>query len=309
MAITDTPTDPKDLAMAGTTIPPTETLLTPSPVTPRALKWARIRRRLVVWVPAGFVLTLLAVCFVGPFVIPLPSPTGGNVLDSGLPPGSPGHVLGTDWNGNDILSRLIYGGRSSLLVAIAVNLIGLAVGGAIGTIAGYLGGKADTVIMRLLDVLIAFPSLVLTIAIAQVLGPSLPNTILALTAFSIPAVARIARSSTLRVMSMPFLRAAQLSGSSTPRILLRHVAPNIAPQLINFVMLGMGIVIVTEGALSFLGLGIPLPNPSWGNMIYEGQQSLSAAPLLVLWPSLALLVTVLSFNLLGENVRDEMSGR
>ncbi|WP_205857000.1 ABC transporter permease, partial [Phytoactinopolyspora endophytica] len=127
--------------------------------------------------------------------------------------------------------------------------------------------------------------------------------------FSIPAVARVARSATLRVTSMPFVQAAELSGSPWWRILLRHIAPNITPQMLNFALLGMGIVIVTEGALSFLGLGVPAPDPSWGNMIFEGQQSLSATPLLVLWPSLALLVTVLAFNLLGENVRDEMSGR
>lgn len=283
--------------------------LTPVDVTSRSITWARLRRRLVVWIPAGFVLLLLALCFLGPLVLPLPEPIGGNVLESQLPPGTPGHPLGTDLNGNDVLSRLIYGGRASLSVAIAVNAIGLVIGGVVGALSGYLGGKADTVIMRVLDVLIAFPSLVLTIAIAQILGPSLPNTILALSAFSIPAVARIARSATLRVVNMPFMQAAELSGSPWWRILARHIAPNIIPQMINFALLGMGIVIVTEGALSFLGLGIPAPSPSWGNMIYDGQQSLSASPLLVLWPSLALLVTVLAFNLLGENVRDEMSGR
>lgn len=277
--------------------------------TERSIRWATWRRRLIVGIPGGVVALLLLVCFVGPLVLPLPSPIGGNVLDSALPPGSPGHPLGTDVNGNDVLSRLIYGGRTSLTVAIAVNLIGTVLGGIIGAIAGYLGGKTDTIIMRALDVLIAFPSLVLTIAIAQALGPSLPNTVLALCAFSIPAVARISRSATLRVVNMPFIQAAELSGSPSWRILLRHIAPNIVPQMLNFAMLGMGIVIVTEGALSFLGLGIPAPQPSWGNMIYEGQQSLSATPLLVLWPSLALLVTVLAFNLLGENVRDEMSGR
>jgi peptide/nickel transport system permease protein len=283
--------------------------LAPSDATPRNERWGRIRRRLVVWVPAGSVLLLLLICFVGPFVLPLPPPIGGSVLDSGLPPGTPGHPLGTDVNGNDVLSRLIYGGRASLTIAIATNVIGLVVGGGIGAVSGFLGGKADTVIMRGLDVLIAFPSLVLTIAIAQILGPSVPNTILALSAFSVPAVARIARSATLKIANMPFIQAAELSGSTTWRTLARHVVPNITPQMLNFALLGMGIVIVTEGALSFLGMGIPAPAPSWGNMIYEGQQSLSATPLLVLWPSLALLVTVLSFNMLGENVRDEMSGR
>ncbi|UUT34883.1 ABC transporter permease [Microbacterium elymi] len=237
----------------------------------RGATWARVRGRLMVWVPAGFVALLLITCFIGPYFLPLPSPVGGDILESGLPVGSPGHPLGTDVNGNDVLSRLIYGGRASLTVAIATNAIGLVVGGLIGALSGYLGGRPDTFIMRALDVLIAFPSLVLTIAIAQVLGPSLPNTILALTAFSIPAVARIARSATLRVVNMPFLQAARLSGKPWWRILLRHIAPNITPQMLNFALLGMGIVIVTEGALSFLGMGIPAPEPSWGNMIYDAQ--------------------------------------
>ncbi|GAA1667743.1 cytochrome c550 [Citricoccus zhacaiensis] len=273
------------------------------------LRWGRLRQRLVVGLPVAFVSLLLLACFVAPYVFPVPAPVGGSILESALPPGSPGHLLGTDINGNDVLARLLHGGQSSLIVAISVNLIGLAVGGGIGALSGYVGGRVDNLIMRVLDVFIAFPSLVLTIFIAQALGPSIPNTILALSAFSIPAVARVARSATLRVMTMPYLQAAELSGSPAWRILLRHVAPNITPQMLNFAMLGMGIVIVTEGALSFLGLGIPPPAPSWGNMIFEGQQSMSATPLLVLWPSLALLATVLSFNLLGENIRDEMSGR
>lgn len=275
----------------------------------RSVAWARLRRRLLIWGPAGFLILLFALCFLGPLVLPLPAPVGGSILESSLKPGAPGHPLGTDINGNDVLSRLIHGGQASLIVALAVNLIGLVIGGVTGSVSGYLGGLADTIIMRALDVLIAFPSLVLTIAIAQALGPSLPNTILAMCAFSIPAIARIARSATLRVVNMPYVKAAELSGSPMWRILLRHVAPNITPQLLNFAMLGMGIVIVTEGALSFLGLGIPAPAPSWGNMIYDAQQTLSATPLLVLWPSLALLVTVLAFNMLGENTRDEMSSR
>lgn len=281
-----------------------------TPLPPDAgVRRSRRRRRLLIGVPAAAVTLLVLACFVGPLVLPLPPPVGGNVLDSALPPGSPGHLLGTDVNGNDVLSRLLHGGRSSLIVGVVVNVVGLLVGGTVGAISAYLGGRADSVIMRALDVLIAFPSLVLLVVLAQILGPSLRNTILALTAFSIPAVSRIARSATLRVMSMPFLRAAELSGSPWWRILLRHIVPNIAPQLTTFAMLGMGLVIVTEGALSFLGLGIPAPRPSWGNMIFDAQQSLSATPLLVLWPALALLLTVLSFNLLGENIRDEVSSR
>jgi peptide/nickel transport system permease protein len=274
---------------------------------PRARRaWAR---KLGLYIPAGLVGFVMVACFIGPLVLPIPAPVGGNVLDSGLPAFSPGHLLGTDPNGNDIFSRILHGGRASLIVTIAVNVLGLAVGGLLGALSAYIGGAVDTVIMRVLDVLIAFPSLVLTLAVAQSLGPSLTNTILALAFFSVPAVARVARAATLSLRELPFMTAAELAGTPWWRMLLRHIAPNIAPQLITFAMLGMGIVIVIEGALSFLGLGIPAPNPSWGNMISEGQASLSATPGLVIWPSLALFITVLAFNLLGEALRTQWSVR
>ena len=262
-----------------------------------------------IWLPGGAIVLIVGACFLGPALFGLPKPVGGNVLESYLPAGSPGHLLGTDPNGNDILSRLLHGGRASLFIAATVNVVGLVVGGTLGALSGYVGGAVDTVIMRVLDVLIAFPSLVLTLAVAQALGPSIRNTILALAFFSIPAVARVARSAVLRLRSQPFMAAAELCGTPAWRVLFKHLAPNIAPQLITFAMLGMGIVIIIEGALSFLGLGIPAPAPSWGNMVADGQLSLSATPMLVVWPSLALLLTVLSFNLLGENLRSRWSGR
>jgi peptide/nickel transport system permease protein len=269
----------------------------------------RWRGKLGIWLPGGAIVLIVAACFLGPLLFGLPKPVGGSVLESYLPAGSPGHLLGTDPNGNDILSRLLYGGRASLFIAATVNVIGLVVGGTLGALSGYAGGAVDTVIMRILDVLIAFPSLVLTLAVAQALGPSIRNTILALAFFSIPAVARVARSAVLRLRGQPFMAAAEICGTPAWRVLFKHLAPNIAPQLITFAMLGMGIVIIIEGALSFLGLGIPAPDPSWGNMVADGQLSLSATPMLVVWPSLALLLTVLSFNLLGENLRARWSGR
>jgi peptide/nickel transport system permease protein len=225
-----------------------------------------LARNLEILLPAAALAIIGAACFLGPLVLPVPPPIGGSVLESYLDAGSPGHLLGTDPNGNDIFSRILHGGRSSLVVAIAVNVLGLVVGGTLGALSGYLGGAVDTVIMRVLDVLIAFPSLVLTLAVAQSLGASQTNTILALAFFAVPAFARISR-------------------------------------------VGMGIVMVIEGALSFLGLGIPPPAPSWGNMIAQGQQSLSATPMLVVWPCAALFVTVLAFNLLGETLRARWSGR
>jgi peptide/nickel transport system permease protein len=273
---------------------------------PTARAWLR---RLGIFLPSMMIVLVILACFLGPLVLPIPEATGGNVLDAYLPSFSPGHPLGTDPNGNDILARILYGGRNSLIVATAVTLIGIVVGGSFGALSGYAGGRTDMLIMRVFDVFIAFPSLVLIIAVAQSLGPSRTNTILALSFFSIPAVARVSRAATLNLRELPFMAAAQLCGTPWWRVLLRHIAPNIAPQLLTFGILGMGLVIVLEGALSFLGLGIPPPTPTWGNMISEGQASLSATPMLLIWPALTLFITVLAFNLLGESLRSRWSAR
>lgn len=259
--------------------------------------------------PAGALLLIGAACFLWPLVGPVGSPVGGSILDSNLPIGSAHHILGTDPVGNDIWSRLLYGGRVSFEVAFAVNGIGLVGGGLLGALAGYVGGLADGVIMRVLDVLIAFPALVIALAIAEGLGPGELHVIWALLFFSVPAFARLARAETLRLREQTFMLAARLSGTPTWRVLLRHVAPNVAPQLLTFGLLGAGIVITLEGALSFFGLSVPEPQPSWGNMIASGQSVLSAQPSLVLLPSAFLFVTVVAFNMLGEALRSRWSSR
>jgi peptide/nickel transport system permease protein len=258
---------------------------------------------LAVAIPAGILILVFGLCFLLPLFGGVPKPTGGDILEANQPLFSEGHLLGTDEVGNDTWSRLLYGGRNSLEIALAVQLIGLIGGGLLGALAGYRGGIADTVLTRMLDVLIAFPALVLAIAIAQGLGPSEVNTIWALSFFSVPAFARISRAATLRLRERPFILAARLSGTGSLRILLRHIAPNILPQLVTFGLLGMGIIIILEGALSFLGLGVPPPAPSWGNMIAEGQNIISAEPRFVLLPSAFLFITVLAFNLLGDALR------
>lgn len=260
-------------------------------------------RTLEIWIPGGILILIIGACFLWPLVYPVPPPTGGSILDAGLPPFSPGHILGTDPVGNDILSRLLHGGQVSFEVALAVNVIGLVVGGLLGIFAGYRGGATDAVVSRVLDVLIAFPALVLALVIAEALGPSELHTIWALSFFAIPAFGRLARSATLRLREQTFMLAARLSGTGTWRMVLRHVVPNIAPQLTTFALLGAGIVIILEGALSYLGLGIPPPGASWGNMIALGAQTLTASPELVLIPSLCLFVTVICLNLLSDGLR------
>jgi peptide/nickel transport system permease protein len=282
-----------------------DTLLATGAAVPVGVRDQRRRRALSpdILVPSAILILIVGGCFVWPLVYPVPPPIGGSILSAGLPPFSPGHILGTDPVGNDILSRILYGGRVSIEVGLAVTLIGLVIGGTLGTVAAYSGGIVDTVVMRVLDVLIAFPALVLAVAIAEGLGPSEPHVIWALSFFSIPAFARVARAGTLRLHGQTFMLAARLSGTRARRILLRHVTPNVMPQLITFGLLGAGVIIILEGALSFLGLGIPDPAPSWGNMIALGQGTLSAQPILVLIPSLFLLATVLSLNLLGDALR------
>jgi peptide/nickel transport system permease protein len=297
-------------------VPPTEAAV-PGVLEPAALgpapvggtPFGRLRAIGGIWIPAFLVAAILFLCFLWPIIGPVPSPTGGSILNSSLPSFSPGHLFGTDQNGNDEFSRLLYGGRASLEVSMAVTAIGLLVGGLLGAFAGYIGGWREGLIMRLFDVLIAFPALVLAVAVAERLGPGEVNTIWALSFFSVPALARIARAATLRVREQNYIVAASLSGTGRMRTLLRHIVPNILPELMTFALLGMGIVIVLEGALSFLGLGIQPPNPSWGNMIASGQGILSAQPKFTMLPSAALFITVVCFNLLSESLRARWSSQ
>lgn len=269
----------------------------------QAGRLGRLRAMGGIWLPALLVAAVFFLCFVWPLIGPVPPPTGGSILNSNDPSFTPGHLLGTDATGNDEWSRLLYGGRASLEVALAVTALGMLVGGLLGAFAGYVGGWRDGVVMRVLDVFIAFPALVLAVAIAERLGPSEVHAIWALTFFSVPAFGRLARAATLRVREQNYIVAARLSGTGHLRTLLRHVVPNILPELLTFALLGMGIIVVLEGALSFIGLGIPPPAPSWGNMIAQGEGILSAQPKFVMLPSAALFITVVSLNLLGESLR------
>jgi len=287
---------------------PLPELLAPGAAVERAAVRPRARgglaRGLRLWLPAGFLILLLGACFIWPNVYPVPNPVRGSVLQSGLPPLSPGHIFGTDPVGNDVFSRILYGGQVSFEVGFAVTAIGLVIGSLLGIAAGYWGGVTDTIISRVLDVLIAFPALVLALAIAEGLGPSEVHVIWALSVFSIPAFGRIARGATLALREQTFMLASRLSGTRGWRVILRHIIPNVMPQLMTFSLLGVGVAIILEGALSFLGLGIPLPEASWGSMIAQGQQTLSASPDLVLIPSAFLFATVVSLNLVGDSLRE-----
>jgi len=286
--------------------------VTPAPDEPRGRRPPFEGGRLAasaIAIPIALVAIVAFICFVTPVIFPLPPPTGGDVTKALLPVSAPAHPLGTDLDGNDVWARLVYGGRNSLIIAIAVNAVGLVAGASAGAMSGYIGGRCDNVIMRMFDVVIAFPSLILVLAISEALGPSRSHTIMALLFFSIPAFARVARSNTVAIRSGDFIVAAELCGSRPQKILCFHIMPHIIPSLLTFMLLGMGVTINIEGALSFLGLGVPPPSPSWGNMIAQGQLAVATRPTLLLFPSLFLVCTVLALNWLGDALRRRWSLR
>jgi peptide/nickel transport system permease protein len=268
----------------------------------RLVNWLR-RRDLDLWIPGVILAALLVGCFILPLTGVLPDPAAGDLTETLRPPFSPGHILGTDTIGRDVMSRVLYGGRTSLEVGVSVNVIGIAVGGLIGMFSGFRRGVVDSLIMRVLDVMLAFPALILTIVIATYLGPSELNVIWAISFFSIPAYARLARAVTLKMREQVYIDAARMSGRSDGAILLRHIAPNVLPQLATYSLLQVGIVVMIEATLSFLGAGVGPQEASWGTMIATGQTYLSTNPALVLVPSAFLFVTVVSLNVLGDGLR------
>jgi peptide/nickel transport system permease protein len=278
--------------------------------TPRQQSRGRgMLRSLEITIPGAILLVLLFFCFIWPLVYPVPSPTYGSVLNANLPMWSPGHIFGTTNVGYDNMARILYGGRTTFEIAATVQAIGLLIGGLLGVVAGYAGGIVESVLMRVLDVLIAFPSLVLVLVIADSLGQSELHVIWALTALSIPASARVARAGTLRLREQPFVVAARLSGVRAWRIISGHIVPNLMPQLLTLTLLGAPIIIIIESGLDFLGYGIPDPAPSWGGMIAYGQtvMSVSLSPLVV--PSLFLFGTVVCLNLVGDGLRSRWGVR
>ena len=268
----------------------------------RLRTWLR-RRDLDLWVPCVILGALVVGCFILPLTSVVPDPAAGDLTQTLRPPLSPGHILGTDTIGRDVMSRILYGGRTSIEVGLAVNAIGIVAGGLIGMFAGFRRGVLDSVIMRVLDVMLAFPALILTIVIATYLGASELNVIWAISFFSIPAYARLARAVTLKMREQVYIDAARMSGRSDRAILLRHIAPNVLPQLGTYSLLQVGIVVMIEATLSFLGAGVGPSQASWGTMIATGQTYLSTNPSLVLVPSAFLFVTVVSLNLLGDGLR------
>lgn len=255
---------------------------------------------------AAFGLALIAlvvlVAIAGPALAPH-DPLKPVPLDRLQPP-SEAHPFGTDSLGRDILSRVIYGARISLMIGLISVGISLVPGTLLGLAAGYFGGRADSLIMRLMDMLLAFPAILLAIFITAILGPSLPNTMVAVGIVYIPHYARIVRASVLSLKEQLFVQAIGHLGGGHLRILGRHILPNAMPPIIVYATLGMGTAVLQAAALGFLGLGAQPPQPEWGAMLSEGRQYIQNAPHVAAFPGAAILVLVLGFNLFGDGLRD-----
>ena len=259
------------------------------------------RLGMLFWAALGWLLFVFAVA-VFATVLPLPSPTDMDMLERRAP-FSAEHWLGTDGLGRDELARLIYGARISLVVGVCAPVIGVVIGGALGMLAGYFRGRFESMVVGSMDVLLAFPPLILALAVTAFLGQSIFNLTLILGVLSVPAFMRVARAATLTLARREFVIAAQALGATHARILLRELLPNVMLPLLAFFLLGVAVIIVVEGSLSFLGLGVPPPISSWGSMIGEGRESLDVAPRLAFLPAAAMFLTVLSFNLVGDTLR------
>ena len=264
---------------------------------------ARRGRRLgpLFWAAIGWVVVVFAAAIFAD-MLPLPSPTDMDML-ARRAPFSAEHWLGTDGLGRDELSRLVYGARVSLVVGLCAPVIGFVLGGGLGLLAGYFRGQFETLVVGSMDVLLAFPPLIFALAVTAFLGQSIMNLTCILGVLSIPAFMRVARAATLTLARREFVIAAQALGATHARILIRELLPNVALPLLAYFLLVVAVIILVEGSLAFLGLGVPPPIPSWGSMIGEGRESLDVAPRLAFIPAIAMFLTVLSFNLVGDTLR------
>ncbi len=270
--------------------------------------WTRrfLRNRVA---PIGFTIVFAGVLIaaLAPAIVPhdirVMSPQ-----DALSPPGGR-YLFGTDEFGRDVFSRVLVGSRISLVVAFLSVLVAVALGTSLGLAAGYYGGWWDSVSMRVMDVIFAFPAILLAIAIMAVLGTSLFNLVIAIGIVYTPQFARVARAAALSVRSLEFVDAARALGMGNARIIARHLIPNVLAPLIVQISLSLSLAILSESALSFLGLGTQPPTPSWGNMLSDGRQLLELAPWNAVFPGLAIMVVVLGFNLLGDGLRDLLDPR
>jgi peptide/nickel transport system permease protein len=263
--------------------------------------------RKIVIVGSVIIAAMIIMAIFAPFLAPY-QPDKIDMANRLLQP-SRAHWLGTDFTGRDILSRVIYGTRISFLIGIIAVGIGAFIGMGLGLIAGYAGGNTNTVIMRLMDGIMAFPGLLLALIIAAMLGSGLMNVIIALSVGMIPMFARLTRGQVISLMENDYIMAGRAMGAGNWRIMLFHLLPNCFPVLIVAVTMMLGTTILAEAGLSFLGAGVPPPTPSWGAMVYAGYKYLATNPLLSIAPGIAIMLLVFAFNMVGDGLRDALDPR
>lgn len=267
----------------------------------RKRAWQQLKRSRLA-IPGGLiVLIFIVIAILAPLVAPY-DPYKNNLANTLATP-STEHFFGTDELGRDIFSRIVYGARLSLLEGLFSVMIAMLIGVPLGIISGYVGGRTDIILMRLVDILLAFPGVLLAIAIISVLGPSLVNAMIAVGIYSVPMFARLARGSTLAVKEEPYIEACRAAGMSNLRILFRHIYPNISAHLYVLATLRVAIAILTAASLSFLGLGAQPPSPEWGAMLSNGRNYLLIAPHLLVFPGLAIILLTLGLNLFQDGLR------
>ena len=292
---------------AGWAASPSE-LLMKAAARASARRRSGVRRRLTLIVGLAMLVLAIAAITLAPILVSQ-SPNTIDALHPLAPPLTPGHLLGTDQFGRDVLSRILYGGRIDLAIAFGATIVTLVGGTIIGLTAGYLGGRWDSILMRLVDLFFAFPFLVLVIAIIAMLGPSIFNMFVAIWITSWVAYARIMRAQTVVAKRQQYVLAARALGYGRLRVMFRHILPNTASAVIVFSMVDAIGNIILAASLGFLGLGAQPPSPEWGTMISVESQQLFNAPHVIIVPGLAITLTVLGFNLLGDGLRDALDPR
>ena len=271
----------------------------------RLQSFARDRGALV----AAIFLLLIAAAVVFAPLLSAYTPDEADNLARNAPMGTAGHLLGTDQQGRDMLARLLYGGRVSLIVGVVPTIVAGLIGLMLGVVAGFFRGLADQVIMRCLDVIFAFPMVLLAIAIAGAMRPGVLTEVIAITVVLIPYFARLARTATESVMPMPFIEAARAAGGSSFAIVMRYVLPNVFSPVVVYATTLMGLMIVVGSGLSFLGLGVQPPTADWGAMVAEGRVVLRKASHVTVLPGILILVVSLAFNFIGDGIRDALDPR
>ncbi len=254
------------------------------------------------WVGLVLLLLIAVMALVAPWIAGY-DPLDQNIIDKLAPPSSE-HWFGTDEFGRDVFARLVWGARISLLVSVAAISIALTVGGTIGLVSGYIGGRFDMLTMQAMDVLLSFPALILGLIIVALIGPSLSNLIIAIALTAIAPFARIARAPTLTIKERQFVEAGRALGFGHGRIVFVHILPNVLPEIFVMASLWMATAVRVEASLSFIGLGVKPPTPTWGGMIRDGFENILDAPWLSIYPGLAILTLIFALNMLGDGLRD-----